>query len=349
MSSHTDQQFQTVRIPADVGRPDRIVFGLTGHQLAVLAPVTVLLYLAYIAVRPWVPLPVLLAALSVMGMVAFAAVLAERDGVSLDRLAVAALRYRRTPRVQVPAPRGLHPAPSWVRAMAMPSEPSGPGLAVPGLAAMSLPAHGVDIDGVLDLGTDGYAALGAVSTVNFGLRSPAEQQQLVGGFARWLHSLTGKVQILIRSQRLDLTEAITALEQHAATLPHPALEQAALEHAQFLADLTAERDLHTRQVLLVAHEPAAKTASAYQAGDKAGDNAGDKARVRVALEVEQAIRGLAGAELTVRPLDGEQATGVLAAAFNPHADRSLTPGGRPEAEVTAAGAAEVEEFAGGEW
>ncbi|MFL6072444.1 MAG: PrgI family mobile element protein [Mycobacteriales bacterium] len=342
MNSHTEQQFQTVRIPADVGRPDRIVFGLTGHQLAVLTPVTVLLYLAYLAARPWVPLPVLLATLSVLGMVALAAVLAERDGVSLDRLAVAALRYRRTPRVRVPAPGGLHPAPSWVRVMAMPSQPSGPaGPAGLELAAMSLPARGVDTDGVLDLGADGYAALGAVSTVNFGLRSPAEQQQLVGGFARWLHSLTGKVQILIRSQRLDLTEAIMALEQHATTLPHPALEQAALEHAQFLAELTAERDLHTRQVLLIAHEPTPKTQRL--------NHTGEKARTRVALEIEQAARGLAGAELTVRPLDGEQATGVLAAAFNPHADSPPAPGGPPGAAVTARGSSNPEEFTGGDW
>lgn len=329
-SNDSAQQVHTVRIPADVGRPDRIVFGLTGHQLAVLAPVAVMLYLACTAVRPWVPMPVVLASVSVVGMVALAAVLAERDGLSLDRLAVAAVRYWRTPHTQVPAPSGLPQVPDWVQAMT--------GTSGPQVAAMRLPARGLDEDGVLDLGRDGYAALAAVGTVNFGLRSPGEQQQLVVGFARWLHTLTGGVQILVRAQRLDLTETVLALEQDAATLPHPALEQAALEHAQFLADLAGERDLYTRQVLLVAREPVPRKVDV--------DRGADRARTRVALEVEEAIRGLAGAELTVRPLDAEQATGVLAAAFNPNADLHSTPSAPPGHAVTAQASAPA---TGGDW
>jgi len=93
------------------------------------------------------------------------------------------------------------------------------------------------------------------STVNFALRTPAEQEGLVAGFGRYLHSLTAPVQILIRAQRLDLTGQIAELRDRAGGLPHPALEQAALEHADYLAQLAEHSDLLRRQVLLVLREP----------------------------------------------------------------------------------------------
>jgi hypothetical protein len=48
-------------------------------------------------------------------------------------------------------------------------------------------------DGVIGLGSAG-AAVAAVSTVNFALRSPGEQDALTAAYGRWLNSLTGPVQ-----------------------------------------------------------------------------------------------------------------------------------------------------------
>ena len=42
------------------------------------------------------------------------------------------------------------------------------------------------------------------------------------------------MQILVRAGRADLSAAVAALRDAAPALPHPALEQAALEHAAFL-------------------------------------------------------------------------------------------------------------------
>src|SRR5262249_33351362 len=100
------------------------------------------------------------------------------------------------------------------------------------------------------------AVVAVASTVNFALRTPAEQQAVVACLARYLHSLTAPVQILIRAERLGLSEQITALRQHAASLPHPALEAAARAHADYLAHLPDRYDPLRRQVLLVLREPA---------------------------------------------------------------------------------------------
>ena len=102
---------------------------------------------------------------------------------------------------------------------------------------------------MLDLGADGLVAIAAVSTLNLGLHTPAEQDALLAGYARYLHTLTGPVQFLIRTVPVDLDGHLTALYEQARTLPHPALVTAALGHRAHLARLAtpaADRDADRR-------------------------------------------------------------------------------------------------------
>lgn len=292
MADHSDFR---VRIPADVEREDRILFGLTARQVAILAVAGLVLWAAYTTTRRLVPAPVFLAAAIPVAALAAVLALGRRDGVSLDRLALAALRQARSPRRLVTAPEGVTPVPAWV-------DPALAAKAGPLPAPLRLPAQGISADGVLDLGADGQAVVAAASTLNFALRTPQEQDALIAGFGRWLNSLTAPVQVLIRAERVDLTEAIAALKEAAPGLPHPALEAAAREHATFLADLAGRRDLLRRQVLLVLREPAN------------GDTAD---RGRVLRQADHAARALAAADVTVTALDGPRAAAVLAAACGP--------------------------------
>ena len=158
-----------------------------------------------------------------------------------------------------------------------------------------------------------------MSTVNFALRSPAEQDALTAAYGRWLHSLTGPVQILIRTGHANLASAIGRLREGAPSLPDPALEQAALAHAAFLAGLGATRQVLTRQVLLVTREAGRATP------DRPGSAAG-----RAAQRTAEAARLLASADLQARPLDGAQVTAMLAAACDPggpHRAQRLAPPG----------------------
>jgi hypothetical protein len=163
-------------------------------------------------------------------------------------------------------------------------------------------------DGVIGLGSAGAAAVAAVSTVNFALRSPEEQDALAAAYGRWLNSLTGPVQVLVRAGRADLSGAVAALREAAPGLPHPALEQAALEHAAFLEGLAAERDVLTRQALLVLREPG------HGAGRPGGTAAG-----RALQRAGEAARLLGGADLQVQVLDGGRVTALLAACADPAA------------------------------
>jgi hypothetical protein len=294
----SDDVSDLVPIPADIDRPDKILAGLTARQVAIAAVAAVVIWAGWVAARHVLPLPAFAVLATPVALAATALVIGERDGLPLDRLLTAAWRQARSPRRLVTAPEGIPAPPAW----AAPPGPPPPALLAP------LWRH-IAGDGVIGLGSGGAAAVAAVSTVNFALRSPAEQDALTGAYGRWLNSLTGPVQVVIRAGRADLTGAVTALREAAPALPHPALEAAALEHASFLESLAAERDVLSRQVLLVIREAAHGTARP----------GGGTAATRATQRAGEAARLLAAADLQVRVLDGGQVAAVLTACADPAA------------------------------
>ncbi|MBE8525768.1 PrgI family protein [Amycolatopsis sp. H6(2020)] len=315
---------QPVRIPADVDREDRVIGPLTARQLLILAVTGIVLYGSYTLTRAFVPLAVFLVVAIPVGVTAAFLALGQRDGISLDRLVLAALRQRVSPQHRVAAPEGIRPAPEWLGDTAEVSP-----------AALRLPAEAVTDTGVVDLGKDGIAVVAVCSTINFGLRTPAEQESLVASFGRYLHSLTAPVQVLVRAERLDLSGQISELREQAGGLPHPALERAAWEHAEYLDQLGRATDLLRRQVLLILREPllsirptdtlggasplaalAARRKAAKQAG-MVDDSSRRAAEARLVRRLGEAVELLSSSGIVVTPLDAGQATAVLAAACNP--------------------------------
>ena len=330
-----------IRIPADVDREDRVFGPLTARQLLVLAVTGIVLYGAYTITREFVPLVVFLIVAIPIGVTAAFLALGQRDGISLDRLVLAALRQRMSPRHRVAAPEGIRPAPEWL-SNHVTSDANGAkkgrtaaAASTVSPAALRLPAEGITDTGVIDLGKDGVAAVAVCSTINFGLRTSAEQESLVASFGRYLHSLTAPVQVLIRAERLDLSGQIAELREQAGGLPHPALEQAAREHADYLDQLRRATDLLRRQVLLILREPlhtagptdglgGASLLAALSAKHKAAKPTGPvdeatrrAAEARLVRRLGEAVELLSPSGITVTPLDAGQATGVLAAACNP--------------------------------
>jgi len=329
-----------IRIPSNVDQPDKLLAGLTARQLAILSVTGLLLYAGWSTTRTVVPTLAFLIVAIPIGATAAVLALGQRDGLSLDRLLLAAVRQRLQPRYRVAAPEGVRPAPDWLaQRVTRPPAQAGPVSAI-APAPLCLPARGVTDTGVIDLGSDGVAAVAVASTVNFALRTPQEQEALIASFARFLHSLTAPVQVLVRAHRVDLSTQITELRDTAGSLPHPALEAAAHEHADYLAHLSRTTDLLRRQVLVVLREPlhTATPANGVGGSPLAGVTARRRAR-RAAASVDEATRQAAEARLarrlaeavdllgpagiTLTPLDAGQATAVLAAACNP--DTLLSP------------------------
>ncbi|MEU0558471.1 PrgI family protein [Dactylosporangium sp. NPDC006015] len=293
MPRRTPDEPLRARVPADVERADRIVFGLTLRQVVILSVTALILYAVWTALATVVnPLYFIAGSIPVAGAAFFLAV-GRRDGVSLDGWLLAAIRHRRAPHRLVPADEPIRAAPPWV------TTTNGPGDKLPLPAPLRLPAKGITVDGLIDLGPDGTTALVSASTVAFGLRSPGEQNGLVAGFARWLNSLAGPTQILVRAQRVDLTHVADRIEHRAPALPHPALEDAARSHVAFLDDLASQRELLHRKVTVAVRGRRGPTHTAHQA--------------------REAVRALAGCEVAATVLDGYDAQAALAACLDPAA------------------------------
>ena len=291
-----------VRIPADVDRPDKLLAGLTARQLAILAVAAIALWAGYAATRHVVPAAAYGAVAIPIGAVAALLALGRMEGVSADRWVIAAWQHRRSSRRLVPAPEGVPAAPGFLAKAAGSHPPALP-------APLRLPLAAVATTGVVDLGPDGLAVICRASAVTFSLRTPAEQEALVAGFARFLSSLAEPVQVLVRAERLDVRPAIDALLDAAPGLPHLALERAARDHAAFLADLAASRDLLRREVLVVLRQPAGQASAE---GDRSG---------RLLRRAAEAVSALSAAGVSVSVLDGAAASGVIG--------RSLDPAGPP--------------------
>lgn len=285
------------RIPADVDRDDTLVAGLTARQIGLVAVPAVALWLLFTATRHVVPPTVFgFVALPVAAASATLAV-GRWHGLGADRFALAVLRFVRAPRRLVPASDGVPALPAWAR-RADHSRPSAP---------LCLPAGEITQDGVQDLGPDGASLRCAVSAVNFRLRTEDEQAALIAGFGRFLNSLSGPVEIDIHDERTNLDGAISEIEDGAASLADPKLEDVARDHAQFLAELASRRDVVRRRILLVFRDPAPRT---------------DATAAALARRAADAAAALAVIGISLTPLDEPAATAELRAAADP--DRATT-------------------------
>ncbi|MBF9132758.1 PrgI family protein [Plantactinospora sp. S1510] len=297
-------------MPADVDAPDKVAYGLTFHQLAIVATGALIFYGAWRTLHTVVPAPVLVGTGVVLGGLVIGLALGRRDGLSMDIWLLHAIRHTRTPRSLAAANSAADPGtPDWIET------PKSGRMPLP--APLRLPADAIDDDGEISLG-GARAAIVGTTTVNLALRTPDEQAALIEGWGRWLNSLSTPTQIVVSAQPVDLTSHSRALAAAADTQPHPQLRGACADYAEFLGDLAARRDPLRRQVLVVNRTAAGETNHA--------------ARRRA----DDTVRALTGIGVSPRVLNGAAVTAALTSAADPY--RPPRPGGlaAPDAVITAA-------------
>jgi len=284
---------ERTKLPADVELEDRLAFGLTARQLAILVAAAIGAYLAFATLASVLPAAVAAALSTPVGIAGVLLALGRHDGVSADRLALLAGRHLARPRRRVLAPEGL-PATRGPRSR-------------PGVAALDVPVGAVLRSGVVELRGGRFCVLLTASGTSFALRSDEEQAALVEAFGRFLNGLTEPVQITVRGEPLDLSARAGALHDTAAGLPDPALSDAARGHARFLTELASGDAVRRREILLIL-------------GTQARDR--ETAAAMLHRRAEEASGLLAGAGVALRTLDGDHAAELLA--------RSLDPPGPPK-------------------
>ena len=294
------------KMPADVDAPDKVLYGLTFRQLAVLAVAAVACYGAWRALHTVIPVPVLLGGVVVVGGLAAGLALGRRDGLSLDVWLLHAIRHSRAPRALSTTDTTAR-TPDWVAA---------PATRVMLPAPLKLPADAIDDGGEISLGGT-KAAMVAATSVNLALRTDEEQAAAIDTFGRWLNSLSTPTQIVVSAQPVDLHSHAKTLADSAHLLPHPALASACADHAEFLQDLARRRDPLRRQVLIVTRT-----------------SPGERGEHAARRRADDTVRSLSGLGVTTRALDGAAVTAALAAAADPY--RPPRPGGlaAPDAVIT---------------
>jgi hypothetical protein len=302
-----EDEIVRARMPVDVDAPDKVLYGLTFRQLAILAVAAVIFYGGWQALRELLPVPVLLGAGIVGGGLVFGLAVGRRDGLPMDVWLTAAVRHSRAPRALSTTDTSAK-TPDWVQA---------PASTVMLPAPLKLPADAVDERGEISLGGT-KAAMVAATSVNLALRTSDEQAALIDTFGRWLNSLSTPTQIVVSAQPVDLHSAARTLAAAADRMPHPALADAAADHARFLDDLAERRDPLRRQVLIVTRT-----------------GTGERGEHAARRRADDTVRSLSGLGVTTRALDGHAATAALAAAADPY--RPPRPGGlaAPNTVITA--------------
>ncbi|MFI0411203.1 PrgI family protein [Actinomadura sp. 3N508] len=304
----------SVKIPADVDQPDKILYGLTARQLAILGGTAAVVLWVWLTFQAVAPFPVLVAVVIPVAAGGFVLAVARRDGMGLDRYAAAALAFMRNPKARVSAGERVQAPPSWCRMRGTLPAP------------LRLPVRTVRQDGVVELAGGGVAVIVRAGTVAFSLRTPGEQASLVAGFGRWLNSLDAPVQLLVQARPVDLSRLADHLIAHAPGLQDPALEQAAAEHAAFLTEIGAAHDLLVRQVLIVISGvtdcPATSAAPSWPRRKRGstGRDAGAQVALRRAAD---AVQSLATLGVTAEILDADACVTVLTESLSPGESRPV--------------------------
>ncbi|MCP2323399.1 hypothetical protein HDA40_001906 [Hamadaea flava] len=260
------------RVPADIGTPDRIAFGLTFRQLAIVGSVAVPCWLIYRSLsRLLPPLVWLILAVAVAGLTMTIA-LGRRDGRPLDAWLLDAITFAASPKIQTPGRPQLPLTAST-------ANPVMPELLQPVITGIT--AAGTFVSDNLD------RRMIACGTTNLHLRTGEEQEALLEAHGQFLNSLSAPAQIVISTQRDDLTPIAEMVVELSTSLPDHALRNAAADYASFLLDLNEQREPLRRQIITVV------------SGTRGGDNA---------------ARSLARTGVSADVLDGSQVMSVLTAS-----------------------------------
>lgn len=89
------------------------------------------------------------------------------------------------------------------------------------------------------------------SSINFALKSPQEQEAVIGSYVRFLNTIDFPIQILIQSRRLDLDNYISELEDKAKKQKNELLKAQIAEYIDYIKDLIVMGDIMTKKFFVV--------------------------------------------------------------------------------------------------
>lgn len=109
-----------------------------------------------------------------------------------------------------------------------------------------------DITDDMVLFKDGGAAIVMETTsLNFGLLSEKEQEAVVYSYAALLNSLSFSIQILVRSQRKDISSYLNYLAQAATRITNPNLQNVMTSYRNFITEIVKKKNVLGKRFFIV--------------------------------------------------------------------------------------------------
>lgn len=106
-------------------------------------------------------------------------------------------------------------------------------------------------DDILLLKDGGGALVLQVSAVNFGLLSDREQMAIISTFAQMLNSLSFSIQIVVHSERLNITSYLEVLDKAQKAQSNPLLSQMIIEYKQFIQSTVKDMEVLDKKFYIV--------------------------------------------------------------------------------------------------
>lgn len=165
-------------------------------------------------------------------------------------------------------------------------------------------------DNILVLPSNEYRCIIETSSINFELKSEAEQDAIIDNFQNFLNSLPCKLQILIRTRELDVNRYIEQILLKGETEQEQIYQKQISAYADFIQKLVSGNKILSRRFYIII--PYQKT------DDKAAKN-NDFSFVKEQLQLNQdiVIKGLERLGMKARPLDSLSILNLFYTFYNP--------------------------------
>jgi len=182
------------------------------------------------------------------------------------------------------------------------------------------------IDGIVMYKDGGAAVILESTSLNFGLLSEREQEAVVAAYAALINSLSFSIQVVIRTQRKDITQYIQYIDDAAIKIQSPKLASLMQSYRNFVLETTKKRNvLGKRFFLVIPFSPLelGVTQSFKLLTQRKGplpytkDYVLKKAKVALLPKRDHLIRQGARLGLRLRQLTSEQVTELLYNVYNP--------------------------------
>ena len=188
-------------------------------------------------------------------------------------------------------------------------------------------------DSIIALREGQMRAVLAVSSTNFVLKNPQEQEQIIGAFQGFLNSLEFPIQILVQSRRVDLEPYIEQLRQMEDQQTNDLLRVKMQEYIEYINQILTQVNIMNKDFyVIVGYEPVSLKEGLFGRFFRAlnptriiKQKQEDFVKNRKILmsRVDQVASRLGGLDLRIDLLNTEHLIALLYNAYNPDVQENV--------------------------